>query len=166
MGRSAKGYKKPSLKEKQQGRKARSSTNAHALNVKDWEQPASSVRLAVSALNGPATGRASGSRRPAPAQIVQDEDEDDEGDEEEEVLDEAASGSAPGSGSSTHKKKRNLRARSRSHRIASSGNQDGADGASEARTPRDQGIDYLQLWQGRKKAIQEARVIQGRDKQS
>ncbi|KAE8232208.1 hypothetical protein CF326_g2758 [Tilletia indica] len=157
MGRSAKGYKKPTLKEKQQSRKAKSSSHDGAI-VKDWSTPSSTVRLAAAAMK-----QSAGSSSKSKGKLAADEDEeaDDIQDEEEEddnvesASKSAEATSSEASGNQT-KKKRDLRSRSKG--ATGSGGTDG----EEARTPREQGIDYLQLWQGRKTEIASARIKQGR----
>ncbi|KAE8249238.1 hypothetical protein A4X13_0g5287 [Tilletia indica] len=156
MGRSAKGYKKPTLKEKQQSRKAKSSSHDGAI-VKDWSAPSSTVRLAAAAMK-----QSAGSSSKPKGKLAADEDEeaDDILDEAEEDDVDSASKSAEATSSEATgnqtKKKRDLRSRSKG--ATGSGGTDG----EEARTPREQGIDYLQLWQGRKTEIASARIKQGR----
>ncbi|KAE8225089.1 hypothetical protein CF319_g2110 [Tilletia indica] len=156
MGRSAKGYKKPTLKEKQQSRKAKSSSHDGAI-VKDWSTPSSTVRLAAAAMK-----QSAGSSSKSKGKLAADEEDeaDDIQDEAEEDDVESASKSAEATSSEASgnqtKKKRDLRSRSKG--ATGSGGTDG----EEARTPREQGIDYLQLWQGRKTEIASARIKQGR----
>ncbi|CAD6891147.1 unnamed protein product [Tilletia controversa] len=157
MGRSAKGYKKPTLKEKQQNRKSKSSlTNNHDGAIKDWSAPSATVRLAAAAVSQSAGPSKKNQAKLAPDEEEEDLDDEDDIDLDEDVNQSKSTEATSSLGGEKSKKKRDLRARSRG--ATGSGGVDG----EEARTPREQGIDYLQLWQGRKKEIASARIKQGR----